>query len=359
MGTTVGESDDVTPECALSGRGAPDVVFRWTAPSTGRFVFDTYGSSFDTVLHLRDMECALVGCEDDPPTRVVLARVVAEVSEGEVFFIAVDGTGESQGDFVLNISQPAEVETECTDGIDDDRDGSADCADVDCLAEELCHEPICDDGLDNDGDGSVDCGDFDCVFIEPCSETTCGDAMDNDFDGAVDCDDADCFGREPCREMVCDDMIDADMDGSTDCADDDCACDPACGVVDTCPDDDLGMATGTGIARGSILGRCDVRRPSACTTPLSGLGPDIAFAWTAPAGGDYSFDTVGSDFDTTLYLLDGSCSGDTLDCSEDSITVTSRIVATLSAGQTVIVVVDSFGPTATGGDYVLSILPIE
>jgi len=359
-GTTVGESDDVTPECALSARGAPDVVFRWTAPSTGRFVFDTYGSSFDTVLHIRDADCSLVGCEDDPTSRIVLARVVAELNEGDVLFVAVDGTGGSAGEFALNISEPPENEADCLDGVDEDRDGTTDCADLDCLPEAFCHEDICDDDIDNDGDGSRDCGDFDCVFVEPCSETTCGDAVDNDFDGAVDCDDIDCASFEPCRETVCDDTVDADMDGMTDCADDDCTCDPACGAMDTCPDGDLGSALGTGVARGSLPGRCDTRQPaSLCTGPFSGAGPDIAFSWTAPADGEYSFDTIGSDFDTTLYLLDGTCDAETLACNDDYLTVTSRLVTTLSAGQTVIVVVDTYSPFAPGGDFFLSILPIE
>ncbi|MCK4967615.1 MAG: hypothetical protein KAS12_01055, partial [Candidatus Aenigmarchaeota archaeon] len=53
----------------------------------------------------------------------------------------------------------------CSDGLDNDADGSYDCSDADCVGEigpggAICEdstETICDDGLDNDGDGKIDC----------------------------------------------------------------------------------------------------------------------------------------------------------------------------------------------------------
>jgi hypothetical protein len=70
----------------------------------------------------------------------------------------------------------------CDNGIDDDCDGMADCADtVDCGADPVCQctpEPeICNDGIDNDCDGAVDGTDPDCVMN--CSQwgdrTSCRD----------------------------------------------------------------------------------------------------------------------------------------------------------------------------------------
>jgi len=62
-------------------------------------------------------------------------------------------------------------ETNCTDGIDNDADGKADCwingweADSNCLCMAICWgtECHCCDGLDNDGDWLKDCEDPDCA----------------------------------------------------------------------------------------------------------------------------------------------------------------------------------------------------
>jgi hypothetical protein len=53
------------------------------------------------------------------------------------------------------LPDPAE---DCGNGVDDDADLLADCADDDCV----CAESDCDDGDDDDGDGDVDCEDDDC-----------------------------------------------------------------------------------------------------------------------------------------------------------------------------------------------------
>jgi len=69
-------------------------------------------------------------------------------------------------------------------------------------------EQACGDGIDNDGDGSIDCADTDCATRScgtgcNCSggarhETVCNDGIDNDADAAADCSDADCAGTAAC-----------------------------------------------------------------------------------------------------------------------------------------------------------------
>jgi hypothetical protein len=137
----------------------------------------------------------------------------------------------------------------CTDGIDNNLNGSIDCADSDCWGTASCPE-ICTDTVDNDADTLIDCADPDC-FGPTCPEV-CADTQDNDGDGDVDCADSDCFGPG-CNEVctggldedgdglidcndpdcpacpeVCDDTIDNDGDTLIDCADPDCAADPSC-----------------------------------------------------------------------------------------------------------------------------------
>ncbi len=101
------------------------------------------------------------------------------------------------------------VETNCTDGIDNDEDGDTDCRDSDCPQDASCEDAasdeICDDETDNDGDGLVDCDDIDCEADDICKEPSnerevCTDGVDNDEDGDVDCDDVDCQNDDACRD---------------------------------------------------------------------------------------------------------------------------------------------------------------
>jgi hypothetical protein len=102
---------------------------------------------------------------------------------------------------------------------------------------------------------------------------------------------------------------------------------------------------------GSTLGLPDGNQPS-CVAVASGAG-DVTFEFTAPANGNYTFDTFGSAYDTALYVLD-SCGGLELGCNDDAGgTVQSRVQAPLTAGQTVIIVVDGYG--AATGDFVLNV----
>ncbi len=69
-------------------------------------------------------------------------------------------------------------------------------------------QEICGDGVDNDGDELADCADEDCasdaacemvdVYGGPPVEEVCGDAIDNDGDSLVDCDDEDCVEDPAC-----------------------------------------------------------------------------------------------------------------------------------------------------------------
>ncbi|EYF04499.1 DUF4215 domain-containing protein [Chondromyces apiculatus] len=60
----------------------------------------------------------------------------------------------------------------------------------------------CNNGVDDDGNGTADCADAACAGVAPCDgsgEVVCDDAQDNDHDGFLDCDDAsDCQGLGMC-----------------------------------------------------------------------------------------------------------------------------------------------------------------
>lgn len=181
-------------------------------------------------------------------------------------------------------------ESVCDDGLDNDADGVADCADDDCntfcdsglqcgnkncdAGETLANCPVdcplgtgedggggsacaasetnCADSIDDDCDGFDDCDDSDCAAALECIPATlsCGDSICNGesyatcpMDCAPVCGDSICEGPEDssncpsdCCALVetdCNDGIDEDCDTVIDCADtDDCSgaleCAPAC-----------------------------------------------------------------------------------------------------------------------------------
>lgn len=103
----------------------------------------------------------------------------------------------------------------CNDGIDNDCDGTVDCADNECMGTETCapenRPEVCNDGIDNDGDRKVDCADSDCYRDPECPRSTgrrlegirgtCSDGADNDEDGLVDCADPDCVRNKRCKDL--------------------------------------------------------------------------------------------------------------------------------------------------------------
>jgi hypothetical protein len=71
---------------------------------------------------------------------------------------------------------------------------------------------------------------------------------------------------------------------------------------------------------------------------------DAALLWSAPAAGTYRIDTIGSTFDTVLYVLQGACEGEELACNDDTDEgVHSSVNVDLAAGELVTIVVDGFG----------------
>ncbi|MHC4638199.1 MAG: MopE-related protein [Planctomycetota bacterium] len=113
---------------------------------------------------------------------------------------------EDQCNCDVDCGTPSSTETNCTDGIDNDCDGSVDAEDVeDCCIPTASREKgrRCSDGVDNDCDGLVDAEDSDCGDGDdtgkPQREKSCSDGVDNDGDGHTDCDDSDCIRNKACR----------------------------------------------------------------------------------------------------------------------------------------------------------------
>jgi len=76
--------------CALSGR---DVSLQWTAPSAGTWRFNTAGSDFDTVLHVRDGACGatVLACHDDVGGGDYTSQVDVTLRAGQVVTAVISG----------------------------------------------------------------------------------------------------------------------------------------------------------------------------------------------------------------------------------------------------------------------------
>ena len=145
-----------------------------------------------------------------------------------------------QSKISVNVLTPETTADLCSDHLDNDDNGKADCDEDSCQKFEICggtiKAEICDNWMDDDGDGMADCGDTDCASAANCKDTVveiCDNWMDDDGDGMADCGDTDCAsaanckGAEPKNE-ICDNNADDDGDGKADCQDEDCASDANC-----------------------------------------------------------------------------------------------------------------------------------
>ncbi|MBI2410979.1 MAG: proprotein convertase P-domain-containing protein [Candidatus Kerfeldbacteria bacterium] len=127
-------------------------------------------------------------------------------------------------------------------------------------------------------------------------------------------------------------------------------------TVTTIPATDIGSAIGTTVATGTTVGQVNDTMGSCAGTESE----DVAFTWTAPANGEYTLDTIGSTFDTVLYLLDGTTSAAlelTNACNDDAVNSQSSLTKTFTTGQTITIVIDGYtmGTSTSAGDFILNI----
>jgi hypothetical protein len=286
-GSTAGLINALPSPCAYSN--APEATYSFTAPADGAYEINTFGSAYDTLLHVHDATCqgASLACNDD--TAGLQSKVTVNLTAGQTIVIAVDGFGSSQGAFTLNVCQGA-------------------CA------------PSCGDGTCNGSETCSSCQD-DCGYCPVCGDGWC--------EGSESCSScaADCGACPVCGNGQC--------EAGEDCS----SCSGDCGVCPPCPGTDLGSTVPQTVS-GSTAGLINAL-PSPCAYSNA---PEATYSFTAPADGTYQINTSGSAYDTLLHVHDGTCQGASLACNDDSLgTLQSTVTVALTAGQTIIIVVDGFG----------------
>ena len=183
-----------------------------------------------------------------------------------------------------------------------------------------------------------------CIEAASCDETA-SDACETTYDAAT---------------MGCQDLVSMEDATAYTATLDACLATMVVGSGGMCPDDSGAVSTvGASVFTGTTVGAAsDLDAPDGCITVSGGGGsPDHALRWTAPSAGTFVFDTLGSSFDTVLYLIT-SCTGEMmpLGCNDDlsDTDLRSSVTATVTMGQELVVVVEGFD-ASSAGTYVVNI----
>jgi len=323
--------------CSNIPQGGPEVIYTFEPQNTGAVTFRIDGMQVDKDIYVLQGDCDSTSC--------LKSSIASGTSTDAVTFTAVTGTtyyviveGYSQGaagtnGFSLHFDDGSGGCLEdCDNGLDDDSDGNADCADSDCASEPLCQ---CD--LDNDGYSAISCGGSDCDDaddrVHPNAVDVPYDGVDDDCDGADLCDvDGDGFDAVECAGADCADLdgqvhpdaVEVPRDGiDNDCLDGD-VCDAdgdgvvalaaVCGGQD-CDDDDASVLPGAvdiefdGIDQdcdGADAGNCDADADGVSALACGGPDCDDTDALVLPEAIEVPYDGIDNDCtDGDLCDVDG------------------------------------------------------
>ncbi|HEX7478644.1 MAG TPA: hypothetical protein VF331_12610 [Polyangiales bacterium] len=148
--TTTGRCDQITPSCAsASSTGSPDMVFSFTAPYAGTFVFYTSGDSFDDIMVLLDAAaCNATELECADRTTGSSESVGRKLALGQTVAVVVDGSGGDSGAFTLNVKlvDPSWTCTPDFYGTGDGCDCGCGVVDLDCASAAVTDCNYCDTG---------------------------------------------------------------------------------------------------------------------------------------------------------------------------------------------------------------------
>ena len=141
-GSTV-DGMDLFPSapCAVDATGASaDFTAFFVAPERGEYLFSSKGSDFDTVMHITESvdgscEGDVLGCNDDAAMGKT-SEIKLELEAEQAVLVIVDGYNQAEGAVQVSVST---TEQNCSDGVDNDNDGDADCGDIDCFLD--CEDP--------------------------------------------------------------------------------------------------------------------------------------------------------------------------------------------------------------------------
>ncbi|AUX30570.1 MULTISPECIES: MXAN_6577-like cysteine-rich protein [Sorangium] len=340
-GTTADFSDVLAPECGYFG--GPEATYLFTAPADALYTFDTEGSTFDTILDVRDGSCSgrSLKCNDnaDPTGALTHSRLSVLLTAGQSVVVSVDSY-EASGEYTLNVTQrdapPCplfDLGDSVPQTVTGNNEGYADILTPECGA----------------GPG----GEATYAFTAPADGYYDIDTAGSTVETVLSVRDGGCRGDE----------IACESDGRSSRAF--VWLDAGQTVLISVEASGEGGDFTLNVSRFDAPGTCAAPVALEPSVPLSTAGttaegrnvaesscggedaPDAAYSFTAPEAGTYTIDTYGSEFDTVLAVFDGSCEGEELACNDDVVLddwfdAASELTVSLEAGQTVVIVVDGY-----------------
>lgn len=190
---------------------------------------------------------------------------------------------------------------------------------------------------------------YQCLATAIMARETCWAASDCSEAATDACDATQDTANDACRDLLTDPVGGAAFD----MANADCIRDTIIGTVagDCLEPGAVSTGTGSAVFEGeTVLGGDDTDPNPSCAGAAGRGAADRGHRWRATEAGVYHFDTMGSEFDTVLYVREG-CEMQTLGCSDDieaGVVTVSAFDVVLAAGQEVVVIVDGFGQAARG-----------
>lgn len=354
FGSTNGGGSNFASSCG--GFESPDRSYLFLPEVDGVYRIDTFGSSFDTILHVFGGACAAapeLACNDDGGV-LTESRVEVWLNAGQVYTIVVDGFAGSQGEFQLNL-QLLDEQSVCDELVvippglpkilswptfESSSNAFHGCSFASFERRFTWVAPA---------DGSyrltqtAGLNNFSAVavLLDGCAgnlEACAGSDMNNQvelvFDAKAGQDVVIISEWEPIDLTNITLTLEVFEPGGGGCG------------------EDLGSEVPLVFA-GTTFGFGDDHQGSCSINPA----PERELHWTAPSSGTYRFTLEGSSYDTLMYIRDGGCDGVELGCSDDTLTefgleLWSTLELDLTAGQTVSIFVDGY---SSGGDFELTI----
>lgn len=325
-GDTTGATDDFQPTCAF-GTGAPDLTYRLDVPTLTSLSVSISTTTWFSYMELLNSTCggAAIACANPISQTGVAAGT---------YFLVVDGdTSTDVGPFTLTVAGKIANNQSCESALA--QSGALTCstgyACAGTMGSRTCRPALCSDGIDNDSDGKIDYP----------NDPGCADPGDNDE-------------TNPATLPVCANSTDDDTDGTTDYPAD-YGCSSAAGTSEVfCTGEmDPTSKITTKINTGTTMGKSNDHQPMLCSLSSSSAASDVAYALQLPVPvTTLQIDTIGSSFDTMLYVRDTQCTAD-IACDDDGSSPQSLITMNNVAPGGYAIVVDGY--STYNGAYTLNV----
>jgi large repetitive protein len=319
-----GASNLTSPTCG--GAGLEDVYeLRVQRPKVIVATSDSDGTSANTVMYIRDKDCANMtselACNDDISTTNTKSHVTKSISMPGTYYLVVDSKDATGGTYDVQVKFLT-GEGEMCSGADDCGPGLV-CRIPGGGTQKVCSKHVCEDTIDDDMDGKL------------------GYPTDPGCTAAIDDDETDgCPGVGPnCPE--CGDGVDNDGDGKTDFGTNgDVTCKSAGDASEACISQEGVTALTTAMTMGdTTMALHDMAHSCGSSTSTA---PDRTYRLDLPAMAQLTMNLTSS-FDTVTALYNSTCGGASVACS-DPLNMT---VPNLAAG-TYYFVVDGYFATSKG-----------